>query len=127
RGAPGSRRSDAHHLGRRARGCDSARRARALSPRGCARAPRKGTPRKDGGGGPDSDGHDVGEEARGEESVMGLPVAVSGATKQPGLYLKVDLLAGTSSPGSARFRALLIAPKSPDGTIKSDTELRRAV
>src|SRR5262249_10564457 len=108
RGTPGSRRSDAYPLGRRARGCDPARRARALSPRVCTRAPRKSTPRKDGCGVPDAAGHAVDEKARGDESVMGLPVAVSGATKQPGLYLKVDLLAGTSSPGSARLRALLI-------------------
>jgi phage tail sheath gpL-like len=41
-----------------------------------------------------------------------LPLAVSPATKTPGFYLTVNLLAGTSNPGTARLRALIIAPKA---------------
>jgi phage tail sheath gpL-like len=45
-----------------------------------------------------------------------LPLAVSPATKTPGFYLAVNLLAGSANPGTARLRALLIAPASPAGS-----------
>lgn len=58
---------------------------------------------------------------------MGVPVAVSPATKTPGLYLRVDLLSGASSPGTAKLRALIIAPKSGAGAIKPDAEVREGL
>lgn len=57
----------------------------------------------------------------------GVPLAVSPSTRSPGLFLKVDLLAGVPSPGSAAFRCLLVAEKAASGTITSDTELVQAV
>jgi len=59
--------------------------------------------------------------------MSGVPTAVSPATKTPGLYLRVDLLAGASSPGSAKLRALIIAPRSDAGKITPDTQLREAI
>lgn len=56
-----------------------------------------------------------------------VPLAVSPAVKTPGLYLSVNLLAGTSSPGTARLRALIIAPKSSAGSITPNTQLMQAV
>lgn len=58
---------------------------------------------------------------------MGIPLAVSAATKTPGMYLTVNLLAGTSNPGSAKLKALIIGPKSSSGTITADTMLKQAV
>src|SRR6266536_3365558 len=58
---------------------------------------------------------------------MGVPTAVAPATKTPGLYLRVDLLAGASSPGTAKLRALIIAPKSAAGSIKADVELKEGI
>src|SRR5262245_54978296 len=58
---------------------------------------------------------------------MGVPTVVSPATKTPGVYLRVDLLAGASSPGSAKLRALIIAQRSDAGTIKPDIEIREAI
>ena len=45
-----------------------------------------------------------------------LPLAVSPATKTPGFYLTVNLLAGTANPGTARLRAPLIAPPAQSGS-----------
>ena len=47
---------------------------------------------------------------------MSLPLAVAPSTKTPGFYLTVNLLAGTANPGTARLRALLIAPPSAAGS-----------
>src|SRR5687767_4013568 len=54
---------------------------------------------------------------------MGFPLAVSPSVRSPGLALSVNLLAGTSSPGTAALRALIIACKSSAGTITEDTQL----
>ncbi len=58
---------------------------------------------------------------------MSIPKAVSATVKSPGLYLSVNLLAGQASPGTARLRGLIIAPKSSAGTITANTDLRQAV
>lgn len=57
----------------------------------------------------------------------GVPLAVSPSTRSPGLFLKVDLLAGVPSPGAAALRCLLVAEKAASGTITSDTELVQAI
>jgi phage tail sheath gpL-like len=55
---------------------------------------------------------------------MTIPTAVSPSTLTPGLYLKVNLLAGAGSVSSALLRALIIASKATTGTLVNDTELR---
>jgi len=55
---------------------------------------------------------------------MAIVLAVSPSVKTPGLYLTVDLLAGTSSPGTGVLRTALIAPKSASGDLTVDTEVR---
>ena len=57
---------------------------------------------------------------------MGIPLAVSPTIRGPGLYLLVNLLAGTNSPGSAPLRVLIMCPKSSAGTITANTEIRTA-
>lgn len=55
---------------------------------------------------------------------MTVPLAVQPSVKTPGLYLTVNLLAGVANPGSARLRALILAPKSSAGNITPNTEIR---
>lgn len=55
---------------------------------------------------------------------MTIPTAVSPGTLTPGLYLVVDLLAGTASPGTGVLRVALLASKSTAGTLTNDTEVR---
>ncbi|MFA5052756.1 MAG: hypothetical protein WC565_01760 [Parcubacteria group bacterium] len=55
---------------------------------------------------------------------MSLPLAVSPSVLTPGLYLKVNLLAGAGSVSSAILRVLLMASKSSTGTLTNDTEVR---
>lgn len=46
---------------------------------------------------------------------MTVPLAVDPATKQPALYLTIDLKAGITSPGTSALRCLLIANKATSG------------
>jgi len=56
---------------------------------------------------------------------MPQPLAVDPSNPKPGLYLTVDLLRGTSSPGAAGLRCLMISPPaSGQGNITIGTELR---
>jgi phage tail sheath gpL-like len=47
----------------------------------------------------------------------------SRASKTPGVYLTVNLLAQTANPGASVNRALLIASKSSSGTITPNTQV----
>lgn len=58
---------------------------------------------------------------------MAAELAVSASTLTPGVYLRADLTAGPSSPGSLGLRALIMAPKSSAGTIAANTQLVRGV
>lgn len=55
---------------------------------------------------------------------MTIQLAVSPTNLVPGLYLVVNLLAGTSNPGTQPIRGMLMAPKSAAGTLTADTEIR---
>ncbi len=55
---------------------------------------------------------------------MASALAVSPSVLTPGLYLVVDLLAGTSSPGTGMLRVVIMASKSSDGDLTHDTEVR---
>lgn len=55
---------------------------------------------------------------------MGVPLAVSPSVKGPGIYLRVNLLAAASSPGTATQYGLLMAPRSTAGNLTPDTEVR---
>lgn len=55
---------------------------------------------------------------------MSIPVAVSPGTLSPGLYLKVNLVAGAAAPSLGPLRVLLLCPKSSAGTLTPDTEIR---
>ncbi|MCP4674346.1 MAG: hypothetical protein GY854_02275 [Deltaproteobacteria bacterium] len=55
---------------------------------------------------------------------MSIPLAVSPSTLVPGLYLKVDLLAGAASPGIGQLKVALLASKSSAGDLTDDTEVR---
>lgn len=58
---------------------------------------------------------------------MSFPIAISPSVRSPGLALSVNLLASTSSPGSAALRALVMAPKSSAGTITANTQLVESI
>lgn len=58
---------------------------------------------------------------------MSIPLAVSPATKTPGVALTVDLTPGAASPGSAVRKGLIMATKGTAGTITADTELAEGV
>jgi phage tail sheath gpL-like len=55
---------------------------------------------------------------------MTIPTAVSPSVMTPGLYLTVDLLAGTAGIGSEALRVALLASKSSGGDLTNDTEVR---
>jgi len=55
---------------------------------------------------------------------MSIPLAVSPSVLTPGLYLSVNLLAGTASPGTGTLRTVIIAPKASTGDLTVDTEVR---
>lgn len=55
---------------------------------------------------------------------MAIPTAVSPATLTPGLYLKVNLVAGAAAPNVGPLRVLLISPKASTGDLTDDTEVR---
>src|SRR6185369_4098984 len=55
---------------------------------------------------------------------MGLPLAVSPSVLTPGLYLKVNLVAGTAAPGTGVLRVLELAPKSSGGDLVANSEIR---
>jgi phage tail sheath gpL-like len=52
-----------------------------------------------------------------------FPVAVSPSVRSPGLALKVDLLGGAASPGTAPKRACIVGTKASTGTITANTQL----
>lgn len=58
---------------------------------------------------------------------MGIPVAIAPSVRTPGAALKVNLLAGASSPGTGALKVLCIVPKSTSGTITAQTEVKRGV
>lgn len=58
---------------------------------------------------------------------MSFPTAVAASVRSPGFYLAVNLLAGTTSLGSAPLRACIIAVIGSAGDLAADTELREAV
>ena len=55
---------------------------------------------------------------------MTIPKAVSPGTLTPGLYLSINLLAGSAGPSVGLLRTLLLCPKAPDGDLTPDTEIR---
>ena len=55
---------------------------------------------------------------------MSIPQAVSSSVLTPGLYLPVDLVAGTASPGVGTLRIALMATQSSGGDLTDDTEVR---
>lgn len=55
---------------------------------------------------------------------MSIPKAVAASTLTPGVYTKVNLLAGAANPGSGSLNVLLIAPKSSAGDLAVNTEIR---
>ena len=55
---------------------------------------------------------------------MTVPIAVSPSVLTPGLYLVVDLLASAVAPGIGQLRTLIMAPRSTDGDLTVDTEVR---
>lgn len=55
---------------------------------------------------------------------MTIPLAVSPSVVTPGLYMTVDLLAGTASPGTGTLKVALLASKSAAGDLTNDTEVR---
>lgn len=55
---------------------------------------------------------------------MAIPQAVSPSVLTPGLYLVVDLLAGTASPSTGVLRVVLLASKSSAGNLTNNTEVR---
>ena len=54
---------------------------------------------------------------------MAVPTAVAPSVRSPGVYMSVNLLAGTSSPGSGQLKVLLLGTKSSAGTATADTQL----
>lgn len=56
---------------------------------------------------------------------MPITKAVASSVKTPGFYLLLNLLGQPSNPGLAVNRALIIAPKSGDGDITANTEVRQ--
>jgi phage tail sheath gpL-like len=55
---------------------------------------------------------------------MSIPLAVSPSQKTPGVYVKVNLLAGAASPGDASLKVALLAPRGTGGNLTPETELR---
>ena len=55
---------------------------------------------------------------------MSIPTAVASATLTPGIYITVDLLAGTASPGTGELSVALMACKSAAGDLTPDAEVR---
>lgn len=53
-----------------------------------------------------------------------IPLAAPPTSPTPGLWLTVDLIPHSVSPGSQVVRGLILAPKSASGNITNDTELR---
>ena len=55
---------------------------------------------------------------------MSTPLAVSPGQLTPGLYLTVDLLAGTASPNVGQLRVAIVSPRSSAGDLGIETEVR---
>ncbi len=55
---------------------------------------------------------------------MTTPKAVSPGTLTPGIYIKVNLVAGAGGPNIGELRTLLLSPKSASGTLTPDSEIR---
>lgn len=53
-----------------------------------------------------------------------IPLAVSPGILTPGVYLAVDLLAGSASPGPGTLRIAIVADKSASGDLETEIELR---
>lgn len=58
---------------------------------------------------------------------MSFPTAVAASVRSPGFYLLVNLLAGTTSLGSAPLRGCIIGVIGAGGDLTADTEIREAV
>jgi phage tail sheath gpL-like len=56
-----------------------------------------------------------------------FPLAVAASVRTPGLALAVNLLAATTSPGSAPLHACVLGCKATGGTITADTDLRQGI
>lgn len=56
---------------------------------------------------------------------MAVELAVSPSVLVPGLYLTVNLLAGTSGPATGDLKVCLMATQSSAGDLTDDTEVRR--
>ncbi len=57
---------------------------------------------------------------------MTIAKAVASSVKTPGTYLVVNLLGGTSNPGSAALRGLIMSPQNvTGGDLTDDTEVRQ--
>jgi phage tail sheath gpL-like len=54
---------------------------------------------------------------------MGFPLAVNPSVRSPGLALSVNLLASSSSPGTAALRGCIMGSKTASGTITADTQV----
>jgi phage tail sheath gpL-like len=55
---------------------------------------------------------------------MTIPTAVSPSTLTPGLYLTIDLLAGTASPSTGELLVAVMATQSSAGDLTDNTEVR---
>lgn len=55
---------------------------------------------------------------------MSIPSAVAASTLTPGIYITVDLLAGTASPGTGTLAVAVLATKSASGSLTDNTEVR---
>jgi phage tail sheath gpL-like len=55
---------------------------------------------------------------------MSLTPVVSPSVLTPGLYMTVNLLAGTASPGTGTLKVLVMATQSSSGNLTDDTEVR---
>ena len=55
---------------------------------------------------------------------MSIPTAVAASTLTPGIYVTVNLLAGTASPGTGTLRVAVLATQSAAGDLTDDTEVR---
>lgn len=58
---------------------------------------------------------------------MGVPLAASPTSPTPGIWLTVDLIPRSVSPGSQPIKACILAPKNADGNIVNDTEIREVL
>ena len=55
---------------------------------------------------------------------MSIPMAVAASVLTPGIYVTVDLLAGTASPGTGTLAIAVLATQSASGDLTDNTEVR---